>query len=153
MRRYYGSRCQRTYIKSTKIPGFHAFFGILGIPLDIPSISNSRCKKPSLLKFLIRNTQYFNRNPRLLIEILGISIEILGFLFEILVNQVFLKYLTIVFHEKEATQAFRKLLEFLSNFLTTLIKHLYDKCCGQLHTTAFTGVFIHKEATCRYSGK
>ena len=70
MPRCYGSRCQRTYIKSTKNPGFHTFFEILGISLEIPSISNSRCKKPSISKF---------RNPRFLIEILGISIEILGF--------------------------------------------------------------------------
>ena len=59
-------------------------FEILGISLEIPSISNSRCEKPSISKFLIRNTQYFDRNPRFLIEILGISIEIPGFSFEIL---------------------------------------------------------------------
>ena len=58
-------------------------FEILGISLEIPSISNSRCEKPSISKFLIRNTQYFDRNPRFSIEILSISIEILGFSFEI----------------------------------------------------------------------
>ena len=84
MRMCYGNRCQGTYIKSTKNPGFHTFFEILGISLEIPSISNSRCEKPSISKFLIRNTQYFNRNPRFLIEILGISIEILGYSFELL---------------------------------------------------------------------
>ena len=35
MRKFYGSRCYRTYIKSTKIPGFHTFFEILGISLEI----------------------------------------------------------------------------------------------------------------------
>ena len=52
--------------------------------LEIPSISNARCKKISTSKFLIRNTYYFNRNLRFSIEILGILIEILGFTFEIL---------------------------------------------------------------------
>ena len=55
LRKYYGSRCHRTYIISTKIPGYHTFFEILDISLEIPSISNSRCKKPSISKFLIQN--------------------------------------------------------------------------------------------------
>ena len=42
------------------------------------------CEKPSFSKFLIRNTYYFDRNPRFLIEMLGISIETLGFSFQIL---------------------------------------------------------------------
>ena len=84
MRRSYGSRCSRTYIKSTKNPGFNNFFEILGISLEISSISDSRCEKPSISKFLIRNAKYFDRNPRVLIEVLGISIEIPGFSFEIL---------------------------------------------------------------------
>ena len=64
--------CQRTYIKSTKIPGIYTFFEIIGILLEIPSISNSRCKKPGISNFLIRNAQYFDRNPRFFIKILGI---------------------------------------------------------------------------------
>ena len=84
MRRYYGSRCQRTHIKSTKNPGSHTYFEILGISLEIPSISNSRFEKPNILKFLIQNTQDFDQNPRFLIEIPGILIEILGFSFQIL---------------------------------------------------------------------
>ena len=55
LRKYYGSRCHRTYIISTKILGYHTFFEILDISLEIPSISNSRCKKPSISKFLIQN--------------------------------------------------------------------------------------------------
>ena len=71
-------------MKSTKNPRFRTFFEILVISLEIPSISNSRCEKPNISKFLIRNTYYFDRNPKFLIEILIISIEILGFSFEIL---------------------------------------------------------------------
>ena len=63
-------------------------FEILGILFEIPRYSNSRCEKPSISKFLIPNTQHFDQNPRFSIEILGIrigvSIEILGFSFEIL---------------------------------------------------------------------
>ena len=79
-----GSRCYKTYRKSTKNLGFHTFFERLGVSLKMSSISNSRCKRPSISKFLIENIQYFNSNPRFLIEILVISIEILGFSFEIL---------------------------------------------------------------------
>ena len=96
MRRYYRSRCQR---KSTKNLGFYTFFEIIG--LKIPSISNSRCKEPNISKFLIRNTYHFDRNPNILIEILGISIEILGLPFEI---QVFRKYVTIVVHRSIALE-------------------------------------------------
>ena len=39
-------------------------FEILGISLERPSISPSRCEKPSISKFLIRNTKYCDRNPR-----------------------------------------------------------------------------------------
>ena len=35
--------------------------------LEISSISNSRCEKPSISKLLIRNTLYFYRNRRFLI--------------------------------------------------------------------------------------
>ena len=46
--------------ESTKNPlktrDFTPFFEILGILLEIPSISNSRCEKPSISKFLIQNT-------------------------------------------------------------------------------------------------
>ena len=72
-------------MKSTENLGFDIFFEMLGIPLEIPSISNSRCKKPSISKFLVRNIWYFDQNPRFLIKILDILIEILGFSFEILV--------------------------------------------------------------------
>ena len=65
-------------IQSTKHPRFHTIFEILNISLEIPSISNTRCEKPSISKFLIRNTNNIS------IESLGISIEILGFSFEIL---------------------------------------------------------------------
>ena len=42
-------------------------------------MSNSKCEKPTVSKFLIQNnTWYFDRNPRFLIKILDISIEILG---------------------------------------------------------------------------
>ena len=51
----YGSRCYKTQIESTKNPGFHTFFEILGISLEIPT-SNSRREKPSISKFLLRNT-------------------------------------------------------------------------------------------------
>ena len=54
----------------------HFEFEILSISSEIPSISNSSCEKLSISKFLIRNTWYFDRNPRF-------SIEILGFLFEV----------------------------------------------------------------------
>ena len=57
---------------------------MLCILLEIPSISNSRCEKPGISKFLTPNTLYFDQNPWFLIKILGILIEILGFLFEIL---------------------------------------------------------------------
>ena len=46
-------RCAKINIKSTKKPGFHTFFEVLGISLEIPSISNSKCEKPSISKFLI----------------------------------------------------------------------------------------------------
>ena len=78
----YGSRFQRSYIKSTKNPGFHTFFKILGILLEIYQIQD--VKNLVFRNFLIRNSQYFDRNPRFSIEILGISIEVLGFSFEIL---------------------------------------------------------------------
>ena len=52
---------------------FRSFFEILGISLEIFGISNSKCDKPIILKFLIRNTKYFNRNSRFSIEILGIT--------------------------------------------------------------------------------
>ena len=78
----YGSRFQRTYIKSTKNPGFHTFFKIQGILLEIYQIQD--VKSLVFQNFLIRNSQYFDRNPRFSIEILGISIEVLGFSFEIL---------------------------------------------------------------------
>ena len=83
-------------------------FEILSISLEIPSLSNSRCEKP-ISKRLIRNTQYFYRNPRFLNKILGISIEILGFSFEVLVNR---KYVTIVFHKSLGITK-RKLVLFL----------------------------------------
>ena len=57
-----GSRCQRIYIELTKNSGFPNFFEILRISLKIPSISNSSCKIPSILKFLIQSTQYFDLN-------------------------------------------------------------------------------------------
>ena len=71
------------------VPAFYSkfqVFEILGILLEISSISNSRYEKPSISKCLIRNTCYFVRNLRFLMEILSISIEILGFSFEILSN-------------------------------------------------------------------
>ena len=37
-------------------PEFHTFFKTLGISLELPSISNSRCEKPIISKFLIQNT-------------------------------------------------------------------------------------------------
>ena len=39
--------------RAHKNPGFHTFFEILGVSLEIPSISNSWCEKPSISKFLI----------------------------------------------------------------------------------------------------
>ena len=57
---------------------------MLGISLEIPSISNLKCEKPSISKFLIRNTWYFDRNPSFLIEMLRIFIEIQGISFETL---------------------------------------------------------------------
>ena len=50
-------------------------FRILGISLEIPSISNSGVKNLLFQNFW---------NPGFLIKILGISIEILGFSFEII---------------------------------------------------------------------
>ena len=35
---------------------FAPFFEILPISFEIPNISNSRCEKPTISKFLIRNT-------------------------------------------------------------------------------------------------
>ena len=49
--------------------------------LEMPVFLNSRCEKPSISKFLIQNTQCFDRNPRFSIETLGILIEIQGFSF------------------------------------------------------------------------
>ena len=57
---------------------------MLGISLEIPSISNLRYEKPSISKFLIRNTWYFDRNPSFLIEMLHIFIEIQRISFETL---------------------------------------------------------------------
>ena len=48
---------------------FTPFFDVVGIPLGIPRISNSRCEESSVSKFLIQNTQYFDRNLRFLIKI------------------------------------------------------------------------------------
>ena len=45
----------RGHIKSTKNPKFHTFFEILGILLNIPSISKSRYEKPNVSEFLILN--------------------------------------------------------------------------------------------------
>ena len=65
---------------------------MLGIMLEIPSISNQMCEKPSIsnhicekpiLKFCIRNTWYFDRNSRFCIKILGFLFELIGFSFEI----------------------------------------------------------------------
>ena len=56
--------------EDTKNPGFCTFFEILGISLKIPSISNLRCEKPSISKFLIRNTRNFESEN---FEILGFS--------------------------------------------------------------------------------
>ena len=58
---------------------------ILGALHQIPSILNSRCETRSISKFLTRNTQYFDRNPRFLIKTLVILIEIPGFSFQRLV--------------------------------------------------------------------
>ena len=38
--------------RAHKNPGFHIFFGILGVSLEMPSISSSRCEKPSISEFL-----------------------------------------------------------------------------------------------------
>ena len=46
----------RGHKKFTKNAGFRTYFEILGISLEIPSISNSRCEKHSISKFLIRNS-------------------------------------------------------------------------------------------------
>ena len=94
MRKYQESRRQRLYRELTKNAGFNIFLKILDISLEISSISNLRCENRSNSKFLIRNTQYFDRNLRFLIEIQGILIEIVGFHLK---YQEFRKDVTIVF--------------------------------------------------------
>ena len=64
-------------------PGIsHLLFEILGISLELPSVSNSRYENPNILKFLI-------------LEIPSIFIEIQGFRSK---YYVFRKFGTIVFH-------------------------------------------------------
>ena len=52
---------------------------MLGIMLKIPSISNQMCKKPSILKFWIGNTWYFDRKSRFCIKILTFLFGLTGF--------------------------------------------------------------------------
>ena len=61
------------YTDFTKNPEFYTFLEILGISLEISTISNSRCEKPSISKFRLkskvfnRNTRYFDWNTRFFI--------------------------------------------------------------------------------------
>ena len=59
------------------------FFKMLGITLEIPSISNQRCKIPSISKWLIWNTWHFDQNSRFCTKIQGFIFELLDFSFEI----------------------------------------------------------------------
>ena len=56
---------------------------MLGITLEIASISNQMCKRPSISKSWIWNICYFDRNSRSWIETLECLLELLRFSFKI----------------------------------------------------------------------
>ena len=68
----------RIRISTLLVPAKYQVFQVVGILLEISSISNSMRDKSCVSKYLIQNAGFCHRNPRFSIEILGFSSEILG---------------------------------------------------------------------------
>ena len=120
------------HLQHTKTTKGHNNLLCSGYLVEIPSfrntsLSNSMCEKP-ISKRLIRNTQYFDRNPRFLNKILGILIEILGFSFEVLGSR---KYATIVFHKSLGITK-RQLVLFLL-FVCAIGQEYLSNILGQVY--------------------